>query len=69
MSYQLSAGQFLKKLPWYPPAETTIPLRAILSGFLSKSDDFEEALCNYLGVKHCVLGFSGRALLSALLEI
>jgi perosamine synthetase len=69
MSYQLSARQFLKKLPWYPPAETKIPLRAILSAVLSKSDDFEKALCSYLGVKHCILANSGRALLALLLEI
>lgn len=68
MSYQLSASRFFNKLIWYPPAETKIPLRAILSVLLSKSDNFEKALCNYLGVKHCVLGNSGRAILSLLLE-
>jgi perosamine synthetase len=59
---------FFNKLAWYPPAETTIPLRAILSAFLSKSDDFEKALCSYLGVNQCLLANSGRALLALLLK-
>ena len=69
MSLELSAGQFFKKLAWYPPAETKIPLRAILSALLSKSSNFEKTLCSYLKVERCVLGNSGRSLLSSLLEI
>jgi len=61
--------QFFKKLTCYPPAETKIPLRAILSALLSKSSDFEKTLCSYLKVERCVLGNSGRSLLSSLLEI
>jgi dTDP-4-amino-4,6-dideoxygalactose transaminase len=62
-------SKFFKKLAWYPPAETKIPLRAILSALLSKSSDFEKTLCSYLKVERCVLGNSGRSLLSSLLEI
>jgi dTDP-4-amino-4,6-dideoxygalactose transaminase len=61
--------QFFQKLAWYPPAETKIPLRAILSALLSKSNDFEKTLCSFLKVERCVLGNSGRSLLSSLLEI
>jgi len=61
--------QFYQKLAWYPPAETKIPLRAILSALLSKSSDFEKILCSFLKVERCVLGNSGRSLLSSLLEI
>ena len=68
MSLQLSAGQFLKKLAWYPPAETYIPAHAILGAFLNFSGNFEKALCNYLSVEQCFLANSGRALLFLLLE-
>jgi len=68
LSLQLSAGQFLKKLAWYPPAETYIPVHAILDAFLHSSSDFEKTLCEYLGVKKCILANSGRALLYLLLE-
>ena len=59
--------QLLKKLAWYPPAETKIPLTAIFSSFFSLGCDFEKTLCNYLQIKHCILGNSGRALLALLL--
>jgi len=68
MSHLLSARQFWKKLAWYPPAETKIPLRSILSAFFSSNGDFGQALCNYLGVEKCILGNSGRALLALLLN-
>ena len=57
-----------KNLAWYPPAETYIPVYAILGAFLHSSGDFEKTLCNYLGVSKCVLANSGRALLYLLLE-
>ncbi|MBW2738768.1 MAG: DegT/DnrJ/EryC1/StrS aminotransferase family protein [Deltaproteobacteria bacterium] len=60
--------KFLKKLAWYPPAESKIPLHTILGAFLHYSVNFEKILCNYLQVKHCVLGNSGRALLYILLD-
>ena len=60
--------KFLNKLAWYPPAETYIPLHAILGAFLHSSGNFEKTLCNYLGVKKCILANSGRALLYLLLE-
>ena len=60
--------KFLKKLAWYPPAETYIPSRAILNAFFNSSGNFEKTLCNYIGVKQCVLANSGRALLYLLLE-
>lgn len=53
---------------WYPPAESKIPLHAILGAFFSSKGNFEKTLCNYLQVKHCVLGNSGRALLYILLD-
>ena len=53
---------------WYPPAESKIPLHAILGAFFSSKGNFEKILCNYLQVKHCVLGNSGRALLYILLD-
>jgi len=57
-----------KNLAWYPPAETYIPLHAILSAFFSAKGNFEKTLCGYLKVKKCVLANSGRALLYLLLE-
>ena len=68
MSLQLSAGQFLKNLAWYPPAETYIPVHAILDALFHSINNFEKTLCNYLSVEQCVLGNSGRALLYLLLE-
>ena len=61
-------SKFFNKLAWYPPAETKIPLHAILGAFFSSKGSFEKTLCNYLQVKHCVLGSSGRALLYILLD-
>ncbi len=55
-------------VPWYPPAESKIPLHAISGAFFSSKGNFEKTLCNYLQVKHCVLANSGRALLYLLLE-
>ena len=60
--------QLFKKLAWYPPAETKIPLHAILGAFFDSAGNFKKILCNYLQVKHCVLGNSGRTLLYLLLE-
>ena len=57
-----------KNLAWYPPAETYIPLRAILNACFNSSANFEKTLCDYLKVKKCVLANSGRALLYLLLE-
>jgi len=60
---------FFKNLSWYPPAETKIPLNAILNSFFSSNGDFKKALCNYLGVNQYVLANSGRSLLYLLLEL
>ena len=60
--------RFLKQLAWYPPAETKIPWRAILSAFTEPSGDFKDDLCCFLKVNHCILGESARALLFKLLE-
>ena len=57
----------LKNLACYPPAETEIPLRALLSALFSKSSNFEKTLCNYLGVHRCILGNTGKSLLYMLL--
>ena len=59
---------FLKKLTWYPPAETKIPWSAILNAFTRQAGNFKDELCNYLDVNHCILGESARALLFKLLE-
>ena len=59
---------FLKKLAWYPPAETKVPLTAIIGAFLHSSGNFEKTLCKYLGVGHCVFANTGRTLLYLLLE-
>ena len=60
--------QFIKKLAWYPPAETKIPLQAILSGFSKQPVNLKDELCKYINVKHCALGISARALLFKLIE-
>ncbi|MEA3435260.1 MAG: DegT/DnrJ/EryC1/StrS family aminotransferase [Thermodesulfobacteriota bacterium] len=60
--------QLLKKLAWYPPAEVKIPWSAIFDSLLSSSGDFKKYLCDYLQVKYCILGNSGRAVLYLLLE-
>ena len=62
-------SNYLKKLAWYPPAETKIPLNAILKSLFSSNGDFKKTFCNYIGVNQCVLANSGRALLYLLLEI
>ena len=58
----------VQKLAWYPPAEVKIPWPAIFDSLLSSSGDFKKYLCDYLQVKYCVLGNSGRAVLYLLLE-
>ena len=55
-------------MTWYPPAESKIPLHAILGAFFSSKGNFEKTSCNSLQVDQCVLGNSGRALLYLLLE-
>ena len=60
----------MTRLFWYPPAETRIRLRFFAQALLAKydDDDFEKLLCSYLGVRSCVLGSSGRALMTLLLQ-
>jgi len=55
-------------MPWYPPAESKIPISALFTAILPGKADFEKTLCNSLEVDHCVLGNSGRALLYILLD-
>jgi dTDP-4-amino-4,6-dideoxygalactose transaminase len=64
-----AVNKFFKKMAWYAPAETKIPLTAIFSSLFSSKGDFEKALCNYLCVNQCLLANSGRSLLSSLLKI
>lgn len=59
----------MKRFHSYPPAETKIPLSALLAAILPKSPDFKNALCRYIGVRNCVLANSGRALLYRLLSV
>jgi perosamine synthetase len=58
----------VQKLAWYPPAEVKIPWPAIFDSLLSSSRDFKKYLCDYLQVKYCILGNSGRSVLYLLLE-
>ena len=51
-----------------PPAETQIPWSAILSAFGRQCANFENDLCRYIDVDHCILGESARTLLFVLLE-
>ncbi|MDA9762192.1 DegT/DnrJ/EryC1/StrS family aminotransferase [Desulfobacterales bacterium] len=53
---------------WYPPAETKIPLSALLPSFLPLKTNCEQILCNYLNTDKCILGNSGRSLLYLLLR-
>lgn len=46
-----------------PPAETRLPLSALLSGFLPLSNNFSEKFETYLGVDDCVLANSARSIL------
>ena len=69
MTLHLKAKNFLKKNSWYPPAETKIPWLAILSAFYHQSVNLKAELCSYLGVDHCILGNSARALLFKLLDV
>jgi len=50
-----------------PPAESYIPLSAIVRALLRGRDDFEQDLKSFLGVKHCGLFSSGKASLYRLL--
>jgi len=58
----------LNKYKWYPPAETMIPFISILKSFLPSNSDLNKQICNYLGVKQCILANSGRSLLTLLLQ-
>ena len=60
--------QLLKKLAWYPPAEVKIPWSAIFASLSSSPGDFKKYLRNYLHVKYCILGNSGRTVLYLLLK-
>lgn len=51
----------------YPPAESKIPLYSLAAALRSGGQDFRQRLRGFLGVEHCVLGSSTRALLSTLL--
>lgn len=53
--------------PWYAPAEPAVSARSVAHAILPGIDDFVVVLKEYLGVDHCVLGSSGRALLCRLL--
>jgi perosamine synthetase len=52
---------------WYPPGETFIPVQSLVRALLPGPADFERDISNFLGAKACILGSSGRALLSQLL--
>ncbi len=65
----MNVNNFLRNFYWYPPAETKIPWSAIFSAFGKQPTDFKSVLCNYLGIKNCVLAESARALLFKLLKV
>lgn len=56
----------MNSLFWYPPAETRIAAKAFVDALLGKNSDFEKDLRSYLGVDRCILGSSGRALMTLL---
>ncbi|MGI6386308.1 MAG: DegT/DnrJ/EryC1/StrS family aminotransferase [Desulfomonilia bacterium] len=58
----------MNPLFWYPPAETRISTKSFIDALLGKNHDFEKDLCSYLGVESCILGNSGRALMTLLLQ-
>ena len=60
----------MMRLFWYTPAETRIRLRFFAQALLEEydDDDFKKLLCSYMGVHSCVLGSSGRALMTLLLQ-
>ena len=53
---------------WYPPAETKIPLKAMLKCLKDSSAGAEQIIQQTTGSKHCIFGPSGRALLYHLLK-
>ncbi len=53
--------------PWYPPAEAALPVSTILRSALWCGDDLVQGIRKYLNASECVLGISGRALMSCLL--
>ena len=58
----------MNPLFWYPPAETRISPRSFIDALLGKNHDFEKDLCSYLGIENCILGNSGRAMMTLLLR-
>ena len=58
----------MNPLFWYPPAETRISPKSFIDALLGKNHDFEKDLCSYLGVENCILGNSGRAMMTLLLR-
>ncbi|MCX6675390.1 MAG: DegT/DnrJ/EryC1/StrS family aminotransferase, partial [Methanothrix sp.] len=55
--------------PWYPPAEAALPVSTIIRSALWAGDDFAQEIRKFLNTRGCVLGISGRALLSRLLMV
>jgi len=64
MAYSQSSGILS---PWYPPAEAALPVSTIIRSALWCGDDLAQEIRKYLNASECVLGISGRALLSCLL--
>jgi len=64
----LSIYKSISSVEWYPPAETKIPVKALVAAVLQGPADFERHLCNYLGVDMCILESTGRSLLCRLLK-
>lgn len=50
-----------------PPAETHLPISAIIRSMYSQQDTFSKILKNHLGAEHCVLAANARTLLYLLL--
>jgi dTDP-4-amino-4,6-dideoxygalactose transaminase len=65
----LQNRRFRDSFCWYPPAETNIPLSALIRAFLPGPQDFDQDIKRYLNVDTCILGISARALLSRLLMV
>lgn len=53
---------------WYPPAETRIRLRSFARAAFAGKEDLAARLCSVTETLYCVLGGSGRALMTLLLH-
>ena len=58
----------MNPLLWYPPAESRIRLKCFAHALLTNHENLADRLCSFFGAQSCVLGGSGRALMTLLLQ-